>query len=48
MAFVYSLQENRRQGKNKPQIVTAIVRELLGFAWAIALETEPNPQPQAA
>jgi transposase len=27
--------------KNKPQIVTAIARELLGFAWAIAVKTEP-------
>ena len=35
-------------GKNKPQIVTAIARELLGFAWAIAVKTEPQPQPQAA
>ena len=24
------------KGKNKPQIVTAIGRELLGFIWAIA------------
>lgn len=35
-------------GKNKPQIVTAIARELLGFAWAIAVETEPQAQQQAA
>jgi transposase len=35
-------------GKNKPQIVTAIARELLGFAWAIAVKTEPKPQPKAA
>jgi transposase len=35
-------------GKNKPQIVTAIARELLGFAWAIAVKTEPHPQQQAA
>jgi len=35
-------------GKNKPQIVTAIARELLGFAWAIAVQTEPQPQQQAA
>jgi transposase len=35
-------------GKNKPQIVTAIARELLGFAWAIAVKTEPQPQQQAA
>ena len=26
--------------KNKNQIVTAIGRELLGFIWAIAMETE--------
>jgi hypothetical protein len=36
------------KGKNKPQIVTAIARELLGFAWAIGIETEPQPQRQAA
>lgn len=35
-------------GKNKPQIVTAIARELLGFAWAIAAEIEIQPQRQAA
>jgi transposase len=28
------------RGKNKNQIVTAIGRELLGFIWAIAIETE--------
>ena len=28
------------RGKNKNQIVTALGRELLGFVWAIALETE--------
>jgi transposase len=28
------------KGKNKPQIVTAIGRELLGFIWAIAVRTE--------
>jgi transposase len=28
------------RGKNKPQIVTAIGRELLGFIWAIAVKTE--------
>lgn len=27
-------------GKKKPQIVTAIGRELLGFLWAIAVRTE--------
>jgi hypothetical protein len=26
--------------KNKNQIVTAVGRELLGFIWAIAIETE--------
>jgi transposase len=35
-------------GKNKPQIVTAIGRELLGFIWAIAVKTETQPQRQAA
>jgi len=35
-------------GKNKPQIVTAIARELLGFLWAIAVKVEPQPQRQAA
>jgi transposase len=28
------------RGKNKNQIVTALARELLGFVWAIAVETE--------
>ena len=28
------------RGKNKPQIVTAIGRELLGFIWAISVRTE--------
>jgi hypothetical protein len=28
------------RGKNKNQLVTAIGRELLGFIWAIAIETE--------
>jgi transposase len=36
------------RGKNKPQIVTAIGRELLGFIWAIATSIEPQPQRQAA
>jgi transposase len=27
-------------GKKKPQIVTAVGRELLGFIWAIAVRTE--------
>jgi transposase len=35
-------------GKNKPQIVTAIARELLGFLWAIAVKVEPQPQRQTA
>ena len=33
-------RELLRQGKNKPQIVTAIGRELLGFIWAIGVMTE--------
>ena len=38
------------KGKNKPQIVTAIGRELLGFIWAIAVRTEAKfqTQPKAA
>jgi hypothetical protein len=28
------------RGKDKSQIITAIGRELLGFIWAIAMETE--------
>jgi transposase len=37
------------RGKNKPQIVTAIGRELLGFIWAIAVKTEASFQsPNAA
>jgi transposase len=35
-------------GKNKPQIVTAIARELLGFIWAIAVRTEARAAAQAA
>jgi len=37
-------------GKKKPQIVTAIGRELLGFIWAIAVQTEAkfSPHTQAA
>jgi len=37
-------------GKKKPQIVTAVGRELLGFIWAIAVRTEAKfkTQPQAA
>jgi len=33
-------------GKKKPQIVTAVGRELLGFIWAIAVKTEAKFQPQ--
>jgi len=33
-------------GKKKPQIVTAVGRELLGFIWAIAVQTEAKFQPQ--
>jgi len=36
------------RGKNKPQIVTAIGRELLGFIWAIAVKIEAQGQRQAA
>ena len=36
------------RGKNKPQIVTAIGRELLGFIWAIATRTEARVAGQAA
>jgi len=37
-------------GKKKPQIVTAVGRELLGFMWAIAVQTEAKfqPHPKAA
>lgn len=35
------------RGKNKPQIVTAIGRELLGFIWAIAVKAESKHRPQA-
>jgi transposase len=37
-------------GKKKPQIVTAVGRELLGFIWAIAVRTEAkcNAEPKAA
>ncbi|MBV9081526.1 MAG: IS110 family transposase [Acidobacteriaceae bacterium] len=34
------------KGKNKPQIVTAIGRELLGFIWAIAVRVETQNKPQ--
>ncbi len=33
-------------GKNKPQIVTAIGRELLGFIWAIGVKTETRNRSQ--
>ena len=39
------------RGKNKPQIVTAVGRELLGFIWAIAKTVETRfaqPHTQAA
>ena len=36
------------RGKNKPQIVTAIGRELLGFIWAIGVKTETQPRRLAA
>lgn len=36
------------RGKNKPQIVTAIGRELLGFIWALAVKVEAQSQRQAA
>jgi transposase len=38
------------RGKNKPQIVTAVGRELLGFIWAIAVRVEQkhSQQPCAA
>jgi hypothetical protein len=38
-------------GKNKPQIVTAVGREMLGFIWAIAVKVEAKyrvPQKAAA
>lgn len=36
------------RGKNKNQIVTAVGRELLGFIWAIAVETEQKQIGKAA
>jgi hypothetical protein len=36
------------RGKNKPQIVTAIGRELLGFIWAIAVRAEAHAATPAA
>ncbi len=37
-------------GKKKPPIITAVGRELLGFLWAIAVQTEAksHPHPKAA
>jgi transposase len=35
-------------GKNKPQIVTAVGRELLGFIWAIGVKTETRKQSNTA
>jgi transposase len=34
------------RGKNKPQTVTAVGRELLGFIWAIATNVEAQHQPR--
>lgn len=34
-------------GKNKPQIVTAVGRELWGFLWAIAVQTEAKFHPHS-
>jgi transposase len=28
------------RGKSKPQAITAVARELLGFIWAIAMQVE--------
>ena len=33
------------RGKNKPQVITALGRELLGFVWAIAVKIETQRQP---
>jgi transposase len=33
------------RGKNKPQVITALARELLGFVWAIAVHVEAQHQP---
>jgi transposase len=35
-------------GKNKPHVVTAIGRELLGFIWAIGIKTETRQRTNAA
>lgn len=40
MAAAHALQKLSAAGKKKPQIVTAVGRELLGFIWAIAVQTE--------
>src|SRR4030095_15840309 len=32
------------RGKNKPQVIDAIGRELLGFVWGIAIRTETQHQ----
>ena len=48
MAIVCALQKLLAKGKNKPQIVTAIGRELLGFIWAIAVKAEQKGQQQCA
>jgi transposase len=40
-------QKLAARGKNKNQIVTAVGRELLGFIWAIAVQTE-RQEAQAA
>ena len=34
------------RGKNKPQVITALDRELLGFIWAIAVRIETQFQPE--
>jgi transposase len=41
-------RKSLEKGKNKPQIVTAVGRELLGFVWAIAVRTEAAQQHRAA
>jgi hypothetical protein len=33
------------RGKDKPKVIIAIGRELLGFIWAIAVHVERNPKP---
>ena len=48
MAAAHALQKAARAGKNKPQIVTAVGRELLGFIWAIAVKAEERGQQQCA